>query len=114
VQELAKTTISLQQKKSLKDFSVKGTTRAAKFTLPSPPEDGIQQLLLQIIGKHNEDNVEYTRPQSSRTSMEWTAYRKTAGRDALGAETSELEKYRGLIGDTLGVGLVVFLYGGGS
>lgn len=108
----AKQTISEQQKGSLKTSAIKGPVWVANFSLPSPPEDDIRRVLLEVIDKFNDQRVSYTRPISTPVELEWVGFRKGVGKDEPQPQISELEKYKGLMGDVTGSGVVFFVYGG--
>jgi hypothetical protein len=106
------TTISMQQKASLKVPTIKGQVWVAKFTLPSPPEEQTRQLLLAVIDKFNDHHVPYSRPLSTQIDLEWTGFRVGVGKDTPEPPIPELDKYHGLIRDTTRQGVVMLLYGG--
>lgn len=106
------TTISTQQKGSLKVPAIKGQVWVAKFTLPSPPEEQTRQLLLAVIDKFNDHQVPYSRPFSMQSNLEWTGFRKGVEKDTPDPQIPELDKYHGLIRDATRQGVVMLLYGG--
>jgi len=106
------TTISEQQKKSLKTPRIKGPIWVSKFKLQPPPEDSIRTLLLEVIDKFNYHNIVYARPKSSSIDLEWIGFRKGVEAETPEPQISEVEKYQGLMNDNSNPGVVMFLYGG--
>ncbi|CAG8974308.1 hypothetical protein HYALB_00011978 [Hymenoscyphus albidus] len=106
------TTISQQQIGSLKSPASKGKIWVAKSSLLPSPEDQARQSLLGVIDKFNEQNVPYFRPLSTKIDLEWVGFRKGVVKDTPEPKISEKEKYRGLLEDSPGPGVVMILYGG--
>jgi hypothetical protein len=105
-------TISKQQKRSLRDPGVKGKMWVSKVTLPAPSEDAVRDLLLGAIGACSWENAEYARPALLPVEAEWTGRRPGVADGAPEPSISEADKYDNLVKEVTTDVTLLYFHGG--
>jgi hypothetical protein len=105
-------TISEQQKGTLRDPGVKGKMWVSKVTLPAPSEDAVRDLLLEAIEAQSRENEKYSRPALLPVEAEWTGYRANVADNAPEPSISEADKYENLMKEVTSDVTLLYFHGG--
>ncbi|KAF1816885.1 lipase/esterase [Eremomyces bilateralis CBS 781.70] len=105
-------TISKQQKDTLRDPGIKGKMWVSKVTMPAPSEDAVRDLLFETIDALKQENEEYSRPALVPVEAEWTGYRAGVADNAPELSISEAEKYENLMKEVTSDVTLLYFHGG--
>ncbi|OCL09695.1 acetyl-hydrolase [Glonium stellatum] len=105
-------TISKQQRQTIRDPGVKGRMWISRVTMPVPGEDDLRQLLFKTIEDLKEGSEEYTLPPPRPLEAEWTGYRAHVPKDAPEPSISETEKYKNLMKEVKSDVTILYFHGG--
>lgn len=108
-----RSTVSQQQKGTLRDPGVKGRMWISRVRVPAPQEDDVRQLLFKVIEELNVTGQEtYIQPQPQPVEAEWTGYRSHVSKDAPEPSISEEAKYKNLMEEVTSEATVLYFHGG--
>ncbi|KAF2084788.1 hypothetical protein K490DRAFT_48338 [Saccharata proteae CBS 121410] len=108
----ATSSITKQQRLLNKDHPVKGNLWVSRATLPAP-EDDVRALLCRAIDDLKVEGDEaYTIPETKPVEGEWHGHRANCAANAPEPAISEEEKYKNLLQETTGEGVVLYFHGG--
>lgn len=106
IETIGRRSVTAHQQETLKEVPVVAPTVVSKWTIPTPPEDDVRQLLSRTIDLLNENNGEYVLPESIPIEARWTGSSKS------GPKLSDEEKYEDLVKEVTSPVVVLFIYGG--
>ena len=106
--------LSRQQRFSLKDPGIKGPVWISKVTLPIPEEDDVRTALFDAIDSLREDGGKetYTKPELKPIEVEWTGHRAGVDDSRPRLDLSEAQHYDRLMAEVTSEITVLYLHGG--
>lgn len=107
--------VSKVQHMSLKDPGIKGRIWVSKVVLPRPEEDDVTKALctaIEGLKEPGEAEGGFAVPDLLPVEAEWTGYRSKANKDSVLPETSEEEKYKGMMAEVTSPTTILYLHGG--
>jgi len=107
-----RSTMTQQQRRSLRDPGVKGNLWVSRVTLPSPPEDALRDVLVQAIRALGTGDEEYSLPALETVTAEWTGYRSNVPANEPEPSIPEAEKYQHLLEETTSKATIIYFHGG--
>ncbi|KAL1624253.1 hypothetical protein SLS56_007955 [Neofusicoccum ribis] len=104
--------ISEQQRNSIKIPEVKGPMWVSNATMPAPPEDDVRQELLKAIDDMKTGDETYTVPDLVPVEGEWHGHRANATKTEPDPPISDAEKYARMMKEVKTDAVVLFFHGG--
>ncbi|KAF2111713.1 alpha/beta hydrolase fold-domain-containing protein [Lophiotrema nucula] len=105
--------ITKQQRMTIKDPGVKGKVWASKIKCTVPEEDDVRQLVFRAIEEMGTGEEKWWRPESIPLEAEWNGYRPgVADNEPEPADLDEKEKYEKLMGEVTSKVTVLYFHGG--
>lgn len=109
------TTISQQQKITLRDPGISGPIWISSIVVPKlQANDNVFNTFLDAVDARKEKGAKYDIPESEDMYAEWTGYRAGASRRTSHDEgVSDATRYERLISDTKNDTTILYIHGGG-
>ncbi|KAL2813519.1 lipase/esterase [Aspergillus granulosus] len=107
-----KSTITIQQQRTIQDRPVCGAIWISRVTFPASLGQSVRDVVLDIIQALGNGRQEYAVPDLGPVTAEWTGYRATKVANAPEPNISEEEKYRRLMNMTTSPVTLLYFHGG--